>query len=68
MGELREGEWIARVTRKGDKLEAKLNPKLSASERTYIAAMAAGMFAQLAAEGILGLSAELVKAPKVLKS
>ena len=60
--------WIAKVVRKGNDekgftLDAKMNPKLPASERTYLAAKCAEMYAKLAGEGVLGLSEELAKKP-----
>jgi hypothetical protein len=67
--------WVARVTRKGSGkdsyvLDAKMNPALSATERTHLACKCAEMFAKLGAEGVVGLSDELAKAvvkPRVLR-
>ena len=74
MDEIKPGEWLARVVKKEDDttdgkvlLEAKLNPKLSATERTHLACVVSAMYANLGAEGVLGLTAELKKVPRVLR-
>lgn len=60
--------WVARVEKDGNgMLQAKMNPGISASERTYLAAKCAEMFAKLAGEGVLGLSEELAKKPRILR-
>jgi hypothetical protein len=68
----RDTVWVARVIRKGNEkdgytLDAKMNMELAASERTYLAAKCAEMFASLGAEGVLGLSAELAKKQRILR-